>query len=380
LKTLEEPPPRTIFVLASTDVHRIPATILSRCQRFDFRPIRIVSLKEHLQQICRRENIAIEPAALEHLARAARGSLRDAESVLDQLRLYSQGEITLVDVQTLLGTAGIEAALELARCLAQRDLAEGLRLIDRLVKDGVDMERLAQAVVEELRGLLLVRAGEPALLELSGDELAEREGLARQLTVPAILQAIERFNVAARETHAHAHPQLPLELALVGSMPQSQKANQEANDPIPSPEPFSGDDPPQNVSPEARLPLVKAGEDDGSAELYELKSRWPQVLELLGRNEAAGLLRSCQPVSVEDSVVTLGFYHTFHLERAEEPQKRALVADVISRVLGRPYRLKLIHKPKARPVEHPLVQEALRMGGRIKKISTDESPTNEEAV
>ena len=137
LKTLEEPPPHVIFALVTTDPHKIPATIASRCQRFDFRRISLQAIANRLAYIADREAIAVEPAALELIARQGTGAMRDAISLLDQLGSYGT-EITLDQVQMVLGTVASEAAGDLVSCLAQGDVAGGLDQINRTLGDGLD--------------------------------------------------------------------------------------------------------------------------------------------------------------------------------------------------------------------------------------------------
>ncbi|MBC7260485.1 MAG: DNA polymerase III subunit gamma/tau, partial [Chloroflexi bacterium] len=130
LKTLEEPPPHAIFVLATTEPHKIPLTVLSRCQRFDFRRVSLSHLKQKLERICAQEGIRIQPAALDAIARYASGSFRDAESLLDQLASYGAEEISLEDVRRVLGTAPGEVISGMIQALVTRDVNTGLRLLN----------------------------------------------------------------------------------------------------------------------------------------------------------------------------------------------------------------------------------------------------------
>src|SRR5215210_2728940 len=137
LKTLEEPPPHTSFILATTEVHKVPATVASRCQRFDFRRIPLQDMVARMQWVCEQEGIQAETPALELVARNATGSLRDALSLLDQLRVYSEGGITLKNVQDMLGASASEEVAVFVDSLVAGDLAAGLRQINRVVEDGL---------------------------------------------------------------------------------------------------------------------------------------------------------------------------------------------------------------------------------------------------
>src|SRR5215210_2141472 len=141
LKTLEEPPPHTSFILATTEVHKVPATVASRCQRFDFRRIPLTAMLARLQYVCEQEGIDAETAALELVARQATGSLRDALSLLDQLRVFAEKAITLQSVQEMLGAGGSEEVAAFVDTLLVGDMAQGLRRISSTSEEGRDLRQ-----------------------------------------------------------------------------------------------------------------------------------------------------------------------------------------------------------------------------------------------
>jgi len=216
LKTLEEPPGHVIFVLATTEPQRIPATILSRCQRFDFRRIPLADLRGKIEQICKAEQIRIQPEAVEAIARRASGSFRDAESLLDQLAAYSEAEITLEQVRGLLGGVSTAAVADLVDAWIAADLSAGLRLINRLVDEGADARQLHLEVVEYLRSLLLLRSGGDEKLANASPEMA---GRMRQqvagLTLARLVDGLRLFGQGESLARGEIRPQLPLELAFV---------------------------------------------------------------------------------------------------------------------------------------------------------------------
>jgi len=223
LKTLEEPPPHAIFTLVTTDPHKIPATITSRCQRFDFKRIPVQAIADRLALIAQQEGLTAEPAALDLIARHSTGALRDAISLLDQLMGYGD-QIALDQVQMVLGAAGGEAAGQLVDLLAHGDVAGGLTLIDHVVGDGVDPRQFGREVVEYLRGLLLIKEGAGArLLDATAEQAAEMEGLAAQMSAGQLLEALRLFNGAVTDLKGGLQtlPHLPLEMALVESVLQA---------------------------------------------------------------------------------------------------------------------------------------------------------------
>ena len=215
LKTLEEPPPHAIFILATTDPQRIPLTVLSRCQRFDFHRVPLTSLKQKLELICQQESIHIQPAALDAIARHATGSFRDAESLLDQLASFGIEEITLEDVRRVLGSAPEEVIAGIIQALLAGDVGAGLRWINEALDSGVEARQLTQEILEYLRGLLLVKSDGAALLNVAPEALREMAQQADKISVGRLLYTARLFNGAINLFKTGIHGQLPLELAFV---------------------------------------------------------------------------------------------------------------------------------------------------------------------
>ncbi|MGC9333260.1 MAG: DNA polymerase III subunit gamma/tau, partial [Anaerolineae bacterium] len=220
LKTLEEPPAHVIFTLVTTDPHKIPATITSRCQRFDFRRIPLQAMIDRLAYLAEQEGLTVEPQALELIARHSTGAMRDAISLLDQLTSYGD-EITLAQVQMVLGTGASAAAGGLVAHLVAGDVAGGLGTINQAVGDGADPRQFGREIIEYLRGLLLIREGAGTrLLQTTAEQAEEMESLAERISAAQITQAIRLFNKAITDLRRgfQSIPQLPLELALVESL------------------------------------------------------------------------------------------------------------------------------------------------------------------
>src|SRR3712207_6543156 len=156
LKMLEEPPEHVVFVLATTEKHKVPPTIVSRCQSFDFRRPSVALLSDKLREIASAEGIEAEPEALTIMAREGRGSFRDAEGLLEQLASFADGPVTARQVRELLGSVGSEVLLETTDALYERRAAEALRLLDRLSNEGKDLSQFAGELVAHLRRLMLL--------------------------------------------------------------------------------------------------------------------------------------------------------------------------------------------------------------------------------
>jgi DNA polymerase-3 subunit gamma/tau len=213
LKTLEEPPPHTIFILATTEMHKIPATVLSRCQRHEFRRIPVGEIVGQLHKLCEQEKINIDEDALLLIARQATGSMRDAISLLDQLA--SAGElVTLATAQNVLGTATNQLVIDLVDSIQTRRSDHGLDCIQRALDSGSDPRQFARQMVDYLRGLLLVRLGNPGQVEATSEIRQQMARHAAAFDLERIVETIRLFNAAATDSRSGWQPGLLLELAL----------------------------------------------------------------------------------------------------------------------------------------------------------------------
>jgi len=390
LKTLEEPPPHVLFILATTDPQKIPATILSRCQRLDFRRIPLTTIVGRLERIAGTESLTAEREALTLIARQATGSMRDAESLLDQLAAYDADGITVDDVRAALGTGTDEAVTSLVDALAAADVARGLEIIDRAVGEGADPRQFARQVVDHLRTLLLARLGsEEAELNVS-DELRERfQAQTTRFSPRQLASMVHLFSQAATEARTAWQPQLPLELALVDaalSLEEVAPARGSSGTPNPpaQPQTASNQAPPTPSNPArqagpASPPPGPASPEAGTLET--VKARWPDLLKTIRAQNLSleALLRSGEPLKMEEGVLVLGFAHQFHRDKVEEEDCRRAVEEGLSGLLGQATGLRCVvtsvesgppspPAPVQRPpqVEDGLVQAAVeRLGARV---------------
>ena len=213
LKTLEEPPPHAIFVLATTEIHKIPATVLSRCQRHEFRRVPVDEIVTNLKNIIKAENIQADDDALIQIARQSAGGMRDAISLLDQLS--STGDkITLALAQTVLGTATSQTVLDVLTSIMDHDPAHGLEAIHKALDAGADPRSLARQIVEYLRGLMLIQMGNANQVEATADVKKQMQAHAKSFSTSDVLRMMKAFNNAAVDLRGGWQPSLSLELAL----------------------------------------------------------------------------------------------------------------------------------------------------------------------
>jgi DNA polymerase-3 subunit gamma/tau len=380
LKTLEEPPPHVIFVLATTEAHKVIATIVSRCQRFNFHRLRQTEIMDKLKLICKKEGIHIEPGSLELIARAATGSLRDAENILQQTIAYYGNKIELDQIQAELGISWDSRVRQLARCVVSRDVAAGLKVINSLNSDGVDLRQFNVGLVEYLRGLLLAKSRCEEALDVTSEDLAEMGSLATNATLDYLLKAVKSFS--SIDFRSDNYSALSLELALLGcalSPPTGQEQ-------LTTTKPSEVADATELTAPleEAEVPVALESDGVGtevpskeiSQDIDYLHSHWKEFINSLRGEGSSGnldaFLRSaCDPVALEDDTLVLGFYYSFHKEKIEDAKYRHLVEKKLKEVFGRPYKIRCILVDSKREVpsqprtQNPVIKAALEMGARI---------------
>jgi DNA polymerase III subunit gamma/tau len=216
LKTLEEPPAHIVFVLATTDPRDIPATVLSRVQRFDFRPIAPDTLRASLERILGEEGVAFEPAALPPVIRASEGSLRDALSLVDTAIAYGNGRLEAETVAALLGATAPVEVRAFAEALIAHDTTAGLSAVDRVVREGEELEAFVRDVIELLRRTMVLKAAPTAqLAELTPTEANELRKLGEAVSLDELLYVVRAFVDADALMRESPHPRVELEVATV---------------------------------------------------------------------------------------------------------------------------------------------------------------------
>lgn len=388
LKTLEEPPKHVIFILATTEIQKIPATVLSRCQRFDFRRIPITEIVPRLKELSEQEKIAVTDEALELIARQATGSMRDAISLLDQLS--STGEsVTLELAQTVLGTSAGEAVINLIDAIVQNDMDQGLRVIHATLDGGSDPRQYARQLMDHLRNILLVKMGNADLVNCTMELKSTLERQAQILTVSRIVELIENFNKAAQDSRNNWQPGLSLELAFAGSVassldktiqppppsnskePKSIKANSAPPEPSPHPEVKSTSKPDEPKSP---TPPSPSGTSNNN--LAHVMQNWQSIRTAVKkmRSQTEGLLNSCQPLGIKDNALILGFSSEILKNKMEMPENTSIAEQALSEVMGA--QIKVVctltnSKPNHLPQSHDIdsdgmVGTAMRdLGGEV---------------
>jgi DNA polymerase-3 subunit gamma/tau len=380
LKTLEEPPGYVIFVLATTEAHKVIATIVSRCQRFNFHRLQQTEIMGKLKLICEKEGIHIEPGALELIARAATGSLRDAENILQQMIAYYGNQIELDQVQAELGISWDTRVRQLAQCVVNKDVAAGLKVINSLNSDGIDLRQFNVGLVEYLRGLLLAKSRCEEALDVTNEDLAEMGRLATNATLDYLLKAVKSFS--SINFRSDNYSALSLELALLGCALSPPTGQEQLTTTKPSE--IADDTEITESLEEAEVSVALNPERVGaevpsegiSQDIDYLRDRWREFIKSLRGEGSSGnldaFLRSaCNPIALEDDTLVLGFYYSFHKEKIEDAKYRHLVEKKLKEVFGQPYKIRCIlvdskrEIPSPERTQNPVIKAALEMGAKI---------------
>ena len=386
LKTLEEPPAHAIFVLATTEVHRVPATVRSRCQHYPFRRIPVADIVAYLRRIVEAEGIAIDDAALTYIARQARGGLRDAISLLDQLA--SLGEpITLGLVHSLLGTAPADAVTALVDAWLDRDPGRALQHLREGLDQGVDARQLARQVADYVRQLLRLRLAGPDLVDAPPDALEAMQVQAARLEPRTAVRWLEHLQRTLAEARGVTDPALLLELAVVDAALASEAPAAPAQAPPAAPAAATATRPRASASPAPAAPRpdpARAEPIPQSLDATRLRRIWPQVAAHVRETPPADapdlprLLQQVRAVGVRDGVVVLRAPSHAVQERLNRPAYRAALDAAWRAVLGRevPWKVEVrAARPNpAAPEAHPLLETLRELGGRVSPVN----PSDEE--
>jgi DNA polymerase III subunit gamma/tau len=421
LKTLEEPPPHVIFILATTEAHKLLPTILSRCQRFDFRKHSQANVITYLTRVCQGEKIKIDTEGLRLIARSATGSQRDAVNLLEQLTTYYGSDVSLSQVQTMLGVTGDWRAKELVKQIIAGDISSGVATINSVNNDGLDLKQFTRELVDYLRALLLLKTGSNESVDFSAEDISELKALAAKASLEHILKAVKLFGQL--QPGFDNYPTLPLELALVDctlspepakvvpekpvqqvsgqprvqekaehSQPQvtplpqkkivpapAQPADESpkpaVSEPVPDkpkivphPAPASGSQPvAASAAGAAQLSGNKPVADalQGGTEVERLKLNWKLVIDQAPadtkKTAAIAILRSggVQPTSIENNTVVLAFRHNNLKEIIEKAENQAVAAKIIGNFLGYACKISCIIEEN-----NHLLKAALKMGAQ----------------
>ncbi len=352
LKVIEEPPENVIFILCTTEVHKIPATIISRCQRFDFKRINISELTKKLQFICDKEGIKVEKNILESIARHSEGHMRDAESLLGQVISIGENEISQKEADLVIPRSDISEVISLIDSLSKKDAGAGIGIINKALDEGVDIKRFTIDLIEILRKLLLSKLNKN-LAEKLGLELGESleiklNEISKKLEISQIIYFIEKFLKAKDILKSSFIIQLPLELAVVeictGETVINPKSPLRKSEEVKKnifkqniQDPFKQEDKKEETLSQAPiLDKENLKTSSNNINIQNIRDKWNEVLLRIKKHNHSltFILRVCEPRSIENGCLRLAFKYKFHKDRINEVAISNIIKNVLNEVHG----------------------------------------------
>lgn len=387
LKTLEEPPAHVIFILATTEIHKVPETILSRCQRFDFERLPIGNIIEKLELIAKSEKVKIEKEALEMIAISAEGGMRDAESLLGQVISLEDKNITAKVVQEILGTADRQAIAQIVKNVLEKDPTAAIAGINKLLEDGYDLAVFNKSFVNFLRQIMLIKIDSSLQkhfsFEVPAEQMEKMAETAAAAELPEILNTLNLFLEAQGKIAASVLPQLPLEIAIIKAthklptaekpltedQPKKNNSASKIGTPIEAPTEAPKDT--RSEIPARRLATARQERQETnniqnsnvnndssvsesrdelqavptpsatSIDMSDVRTNWKKLLiDIRPYNHSLSvLLSNCQPMDISGNSLTLATPYDFYRERLDEHDNKLTVEKVFSKILGSPISL-----------------------------------------
>lgn len=370
LKTIEEPPPRVIFIMATTEIHKVPATIISRCQRFDFKKISRREIVERLKYVLSMERVEVDEQILDSIARSSEGCVRDSESLLGQVLALrdAKNKISREQAELVIPKSDFNLVSDFVGFLAARDAEKALRLVNKLVEEGIDLSQFTADLVEFLRKILLAGvSGSLAEFSFDLDEDSEKKitQFAKDIEPRQLISWLELFIEKRQELKFSDIAQLPLEMAVIEIIGGFSAAKEFAA-PGPTLKPQA---PPSEVRPKIKpLPgkenikktdeVVDVGPIATDLTLEQVKEKWFELLRVAAdRNPAlVFILRIGQPMGIENGTLQIGFKYRFHKERINESKNNLILRNLIKEITGSDVRVNGVVADLPEPPGPPTVE------------------------
>ncbi|MFA5926509.1 MAG: DNA polymerase III subunit gamma/tau [Parcubacteria group bacterium] len=398
LKTLEEPPAHVIFILATTEVHKIPETILSRVQRFDFTRLTIEEIMKRLEEIAKLEKVKVDQEALEIIATHSEGGMRNAESLLGQIIALEDKKITAKDVEFLIGTVSEKELADFVGSLLENDISESFSKINSLRESGIDFKNFGKSLLQYLRQMLILKInpdlGKKLSYELTKERMEKIKKQTAEVGTEEILDFIDALQENIEKFKNSPIPQLYLEMSIAKTIRKRSMPKEAIPQSSPLPDPDSAlknihegqkkpaspkkKDPEkeirsENIQAEAAVQKSKPGSE---ADLDLIASRWPEVIKSLEsyNHSLSSVLKMSLPAVIEGDYLILRTKYSFYGDKISETQNRLTIEKAIDNITGVALRLKT-HTEKEFKEKYPaykekksFLQEAVDIfGGKIIK-------------
>lgn len=380
LKTLEEPPAHVVFILATTELHKLPATIISRCQRFNFKKIAYDDMLKRLKNICAEEKIKVNDDVLDRIVRKSEGGLRDAESLLGQIFSLNLKKITAEDAELILPVSKIEGVLDFVECLADKNSAAALAQIQKLVADGLSVDQFFNDLIEVLRQLMMSSAGQKMDQADFSDEAAKKiKELAKKFSPSQIVVLLDRCLKRRLETKNAPIPELPLELLVVEYCADKPDNDDKPTPSAPAETPQESKSATKIAAKETKSTLTStikhafetiSHKTAPKTTLAEVTAKWDEVITKISEHypSLVFILKMCQPVGLDENGLKVNAPFTLHRDKLNEAKNRKSIESVLENMFGEniTFQAQVAAAPAAEKVPAGELQDlAAEFGGEV---------------
>ncbi len=396
LKTLEEPPTHAIFILATTELHKVPDTILSRCQRFNIKPLTKDQIIARLKQIATKEQIKIDEESLELIATEANGGMRDAESLFGQIISLGDKKITTDDIRKIIGSSAKNTLPKMVKMVIEKDLAKIIALINNLQTDGVNIKTFTNQLLNYFRDLLLLKISpdnnEALLKTLTSEELEKLKITTEHFNLQDLINMISLLQVSQKNFSQSDIPQLPLEMAMVeyfiktGSIqPKNLKKNSSVKKSTRNTTTRSTAGPhPKKKEYSANKKNRNINDNNGKKidiSINTVLDNWSEILtETKKLNQSIlALLQNCAPIEIRQDTLLIKTKYSFHKEKLNETANKLTIEKVFAKILKVSLKAKFINADEVQQIKEKksskkindnseLLYEAMKqIGGKLIK-------------
>ncbi len=337
LKTLEEPPSHVIFVLATTEQHKLPATIISRCQRFNFKRVGYEDMLKRLSEICKSEKVKVDKIVLERIINKSDGCMRDAESLLGQVLSLDLKDIRPEDAEMILPTSSIQTVLEFIDAIFEKQTSSAIKTLQNLVADGVNLEQFAYDCLEAMRLLMILQIDPQTKninVEYNNETVKEIKKISTKTTPLQLVKMIESLISRRRDIKSAPMPQLPLELFVVQFTCDKPENNGPVSTSVEEPMTTKKEAPteehkqPQHtITQTIKDTISTLTHKPVKTTLEEIKSKWNEVIQAVAKeNHSLGfILKMCDIQNINNEGLHLSVPYSFHKDKLDENKTKKTI-------------------------------------------------------